>query len=133
MKKRSKITKKQDACIDGYKWVLRRKSDGAKETLEALLKHNPEWANWTVARLLNRKQKIQYAVFAAEQVLDLFEKKHPNDNRPRLAINAAKAVIKSNTKKNRAAAEAAGAAAGDAMKEKIIRYGMSLIGIGGKK
>ena len=151
--------KKHNACIDGYKWVLQRKSDDASETMEALIRHNLEWANWTIARKLTRKQKIRYAIFAAEEVLELFEKKHPNNKAPREAIAAAKAVLKSDNKKTRADADAAAnaayaayaaaayahadayaayayAAAANAAyayeaatKEKIIRYGMGLVGI----
>lgn len=90
---------------------------------------------------------VSYAIYAAEQVIDIYEKEYPNDNRPRLAIKAAKSCI--NTKSNKCtaldaaraaedadaaldAAEAAKAAwAADACKEsmqlKILEYGFRLI------
>ena len=59
---------------------------------------------------------VSYAVYAAEQVIDIYEKKYPDDKRPRKAIEAAKACIKNPSAKNKeaagwAAAWAAGAAA----------------------
>ena len=32
-----------------------------------------DWTNWLIVRLMNRKQKIQYAIFAAEQVIGIYE------------------------------------------------------------
>ena len=66
------------------------------------------WANWLLTRVFNREQKIQYAVFAAEQAIDIYEKKYPTDKRPRAAIEAAKKCI---TDKSAAAAAYAAAAA----------------------
>ena len=104
--------KKQNACVDGYKWVLGRTDITVKGTFDELVKINKlEWANWTIVRLLNRKQNLQYVIFAAEQVIDIFEKKYPEDKRPRNAINAVKMVLKKDTKENRAAAYAYSAAA----------------------
>jgi hypothetical protein len=70
-----------------------------------------DWAGWLIARLLNHKNRIHYAIYAAEQVIEIFEKKYPDDKRPRLAIEAAKAVLKKNNKANRDAAGAAAYAA----------------------
>jgi hypothetical protein len=53
----------------------------------------------------------KYAVFAARQVLDLFEKEYPGDNRPRAAIEAAEKYIAEPTEANKNAAYAAYAAA----------------------
>jgi hypothetical protein len=57
-----------------------------------------------------------FAADCAERVLGLFEAKFPDDDRPRKAIEAARACIADPTPENRAAAGAAGAAryAGDA-------------------
>lgn len=122
--------KKWGACSEGVGWFGESGLTESSEVMEGLLKDKRlEWANWLIARLLDRKGRIRYAVFAAEQVLDLFEKKYPEEKRPRQAIEAAKAVLKKNNGKTRAAAWAAWAAraaAGDAMKEKIVRYGMEL-------
>ena len=58
-----------------------------------------------------KKDSISLAIYSAELVLNNFEKKFPNDNRPRLAIEAAKAMLKNNTKKNRDTAKSAECAA----------------------
>ena len=34
-------------------------------------------ANWLLTKYFNKKQNVLYAIFAAEQVLDIFEKKIP--------------------------------------------------------
>jgi hypothetical protein len=66
---------------------------------------------------LNEEQKakanILYAIYCAEAVLPIFENKFPNDNRPRLAIEAAKICLKnpSEENKNKARADAYAAAA----------------------
>ena len=52
---------------------------------------------------------VNFAIYAAEQVVKIYEDKYPNDSRPRDAIKAAKAYLKNPTA--RAAADAAYAAA----------------------
>lgn len=59
-----------------------------------------DFFNRRIAHLLDRTGKIKYAVFAAEQVIGIFEKKYPDDKRPREAIEAAKKVIENDTKEN---------------------------------
>ncbi len=112
-----KVTKEQlkewKACVDGYRWWLANCEGLSNKKQIKKLIDSPDmnWANWLVVRMLSPKDKIKYAVFAAEQIIELYEKKYPDDNRPRLAIEAAKIVIKRNTKRNRNAADAAYAAA----------------------
>ena len=94
-----------------------------------------EWANWLVVRVMTRKQYLVYAIYAAKQVLDIFEKRFPDDNRPRKAIEAAEKVLKRDTKKNRSAASIAAYAVADddavadreKMQRKILRYGIKLL------
>jgi hypothetical protein len=98
-------------------WVTENKLIGlpAKEFLQKLMDGDKfPWANWLIVRLMNKKQKVQYAIFAAEQVIDIFEKKYPNDDRPRKAIETAKTYLSNPGKKNKDAAAAAAAAAADA-------------------
>lgn len=104
-----KITKEwlegKGACAGGKEWFLAQDENDAVKVLKKLMTEDRfDWANWTICRMFNRKQRIKYAVFAAEQVLDIFEKKYPNDKRPRLAIEAARKCIDKNTKENRRAA-----------------------------
>ena len=110
-----KITKESvkalDPCRDGYDWYL---LDGTEDLLETLLKVNatrPDWARWLFTRLLTPKQNQRISIYSAEQVLSVFEAQFPNDKRPRLAIEAAKAVLLDDTETNRNAARAAACAA----------------------
>ena len=49
-----------------------------------------KFANWLITRTLGITEIVLYAIFAAEMVLPIFEKKYPNDNRPRESIRIAK-------------------------------------------
>ena len=133
---------KVSACGNCKKWFTAQTETNGKKVVQKLVTETKlDWANWLVVRLLNRKEKIRYAIFAAEQVIDMFEEKYPNDKLPRIAIDAAKAVLEHDTKANRAAASAAADAAAyaaadaaasaaayaAAMKQKIIEYGITLI------
>ena len=117
-----KITKKwlesKDACTEGIKWFEKRTNTDLITLLNDLQNEDHwTWANWLIIRCMNYKQRISYAIFAAEQVIHIYEKKYPDDNRPRNAIEAAKKCLKNPSKKNKdAAADAAyaDAAAADA-------------------
>ena len=134
------------ACAEGYDWFIRQRARDEVKVLEHLIKDEKfDWARWLIVRRMTRKQYLQYAVFAAEQVIDIFEKKYPNDKRPREAITAARKCIEDDTQENRdaayaaayaaydayAAADDAAAAAADArteMRKRILAYGISLLG-----
>lgn len=136
--------KKLGACSGGVKWFKVQKEKELRPILYALLPDHSSWANWLIVRYMTKKQKVQYAIFAAEQVLSIFEKKYPEDKRPRLAIKAAKNWAKNPTAKNKraayaaasaayAAADAAASAAASAaarkkMQKTIIDYGLKLLG-----
>ena len=101
-----------------------------------------DWANWLIVRLMTREQQIRYAIYAAEQVISLYEEKYPEDKRPRQAIEAARLCLDNPSEENKAAADAAYAAyavayAADAalkkMQLKIINYGLRLVGISAPK
>lgn len=80
-------------------------SEEQQATIEKYFNENSlSWANWLITRLLNRKQRIMYAVFAAKQVLEIYEKKYPDDKQPILAIKAAERCIEEDTEENRKAA-----------------------------
>ena len=150
--------KKNNACSDGYKWFVDQDETDTVKVLRKLMSEDKfDLANWTIVRIFDRKQRIKYAVFAAEQVLGIFEKKYPDDKRPREAIEAARKCIEHNTQRNRdaardaawaawaaawdaagdaartaawaagAARDAAGDAAKKAMQTKILKYGISLL------
>jgi hypothetical protein len=112
-----KITKKwlkdKKACNDAFKKFLelQHKLKSDKQVINTAMKLSRfDWSNWVIVRLMNKKQKVQYAVFAAELVLKVFENKYPDDKRPREAVEAAKNYIKRPSKKTKKDAAAANAA-----------------------
>ena len=130
-----------DACPKGYDYYLTLGTQDAETIINRCLTDNHfDWANWLIVRIMNRKQKISYAIFAAEQVLDIYEKQYPDNKAPRLAIEAAKAVLKRDTEKNRAASRAASWAASEAseaseasrasraeMQKRVIAHGLKIL------
>jgi hypothetical protein len=120
MKLSLEIVKSHNACSGGLDWYTKNKEP---KTVEACVKklladkkcsNNLDWANWLLSQMLGPDDKIRYAIFAAEQVLYLFEEKMPGDLRPRKAIEAAKEYLKIKTPSARAAARDAARAAGEA-------------------
>ena len=100
--------KEWSACAEGADWFLAQaETDGLKVCKKLLTEKHLDWANWLVVRMLSRKDRIRYAVYAAEQVIGIYEAKYPDDKRPRKAIEAAKACIENDTEENRDAAFAA--------------------------
>ena len=120
------------ACPDGIEWFketfpngvgLKR---GAKIALEC---DQFAFANWFISRQLSDKNKIQYAIYAAELVLHIFEEKYPDDKRPWKAIEASKnyLILETDAAAYAAAYAADAAYADGTTKVKIIDYGVSLI------
>ena len=99
------------ACKESLEAWQKETDHNTFATLNRLVSKNPEWGSWLICRLMNKKQAVQYAIFAAEQVIDIYEGKYPNDKRPRNAIKAAKAYLKNPSKKTKAYAAAAASAA----------------------
>jgi hypothetical protein len=104
----------KSACKEGREWFLSQgETDGVKVVEKLMAEDRLDWASWLVVRIMNRPQYIGYAVFAAEQVLGIFEERYPDDKRPRQAIEAAKQCIVRDTPENRSSAAAAAYAAAD--------------------
>lgn len=59
---------------------------------------------WVATRLFTKKQNVKFAFLCASSVLDLFEAKYPNDDRPRKALKAVKEYLVETTNENVAAA-----------------------------
>ena len=68
---------------------------------------------WVLTRkqFLEHAQQIKFALYCAESVLPIWESKHPDVLQPRLAIEAAHAVLLNPSQENKEAARVAGAAA----------------------
>lgn len=147
------------ACEAGIVWFKGQRARTLKRIVPALIKSgHASYAFWLLPRLMTHPQQINLAIYAAEQVLESFEKEHPTDDRPRKAIQAAKDFLAGKITANAAyaaanaadaaayaagaaayatgaAANAAGAAyaARRAMETKIAIYGLELLGEGGKR
>ena len=70
---------------------------------------------WSDMRIIKaykweKEDSVKLAIFAAELVIDNYEKEYPNDDRPRKAIEAAKNWLKNPTQENQNAEATAGAA-----------------------
>jgi len=103
--------KRKGACRAGITWFsVQEETDGVKVAKKLISEKHLDWADWLITRLMDYHQAVRYAVFSAEQVLDIFEKKYPNDNRARQAIEAARMCIdnpsEENKKRAREAADA---------------------------
>ena len=104
--------KKHRACNEGVDWIKTEKNRDELRIVKKLIRLNHfDWANWYISRRLNKIRKVRYAIYAAEQVIKIYENKHPDDTRPRDAINAAKKYVKNPCKKNKTAADTAAHAA----------------------
>jgi len=106
-------------CSEGKEWYLEKYKEPikAEQLINDLLRADEiekiGWVNWLLPRLFTKNQCVQYAIYAAELVLHLFESKYPDDKRPRLAIEAAKKCLDclGNAAETARAARAAGDAA----------------------
>ena len=104
--------KKINACREGVDEFDKYDLSTPIKCVEKCIKINRlDWANWLIVRCMEYKQYVSYAIFAAEQVIDIYEKRYPNDIRPRNAINAAKKCLNDPSIKNKKSAYAADAAA----------------------
>ena len=99
------------ACQKGINLVATY-DDKTPESVVRRLVADDHWdyANWLLPRLMSYKGYVSYAVYAAELVLPIWEKKYPDDKRPRKAIEAAKRCIDDPSDENKEAARAAWAA-----------------------
>jgi hypothetical protein len=101
------ITKKwlveKNACQDGFEWFVEQNKEFEPVPLLYLLikKNQLDWANWLIVRVMDYSQYVSYAVYAAELVIDIFEKQYPDDKRPRTAIEAAKKCIENPNEENK--------------------------------
>ena len=122
----------KNACSDGLNWFLNQSETDLYKLIDKLVEERHEnWANWLIVRVMSRQQQLQYAIACAELVLPIFEKKYPQDNRPRAAIEAAKKVLEDDSEINRDAAEAAGyvayAATNAANWKQVLQIGVNIL------
>ena len=86
----------KNACSEAIQLFKENSINDPIEIIKYFIKKKEhlDWGNWLIVRIFNKKQKVQYAVFAAKQVISIYERKYPNDDRPRKAIQAAKEYLK---------------------------------------
>jgi hypothetical protein len=151
-----RVTKKwlisQSACAEGMRFVTKEGLVGLGVTnfVKRLMeKKKYNWANWLIARCMTHTQYTNYAIYAAEQVVHIYNMAYPEDKRVQQAVDAAKRYINDGASWAAAgaaagtaaeaawaaagAAEAAWAAAGAAgaeMQIKILTYGINLLKLG---
>jgi len=94
--------REKNACVDGYNYCAEVKITDPIALINRLIDDEyHSWANWLIVKIMDRKQRIAYATYAAEIVLPIFEKKYPDDLRPRKAIEAAKKCLECDSDENR--------------------------------
>ena len=117
MKLTKRWLKNRGACKDAYQWYLKQETENVEELFSrAMEEKRYSDINWVLSQKLERLDKIRYAVYAAELVIDIWEKQNKDD---RKAIEAAKAYIKNPSKKNRDAAYEAANVANKASAGKV--------------
>jgi hypothetical protein len=115
----------KEACESGLAWYTSHGQPNTVEGCVSALLADPDpsttlpYANWLLSNLLNEDDCRRYAIFAARQVLHIFETAYPEDNLPHLAIEAAENYLVTHSEADRDAARAAGNDAWDA--ERIAR------------
>ena len=109
MKITKRFLEKKNACQLDMEFVIENKLIGLTdiEFVKQLIKKDKlQWANWLIVRCMTYKQYVSYAVYSANLVLSIYEKKYPDDKRPKEAIKAAKKCIKNPSKENKASSAA---------------------------
>jgi hypothetical protein len=76
---------KMRACNDAIDWVGNKSIKQAWEECE-----RADWMLWYLSKTIDRKRVVYLAALCAETVVDIYEKKYPNDSRVRDCIQACK-------------------------------------------
>ena len=104
--KKKKITNRwllQHEAPEGLiEWIKNKKERDPLKILRLLTKDNADQIVWLITKIMQDKDCIAYAVYAAEQVIDIYEEQYPGNKRLRVAIEAAKRCRKKRTKENKA-------------------------------
>ncbi len=107
----TEFLKSLNACQSGINLVATYPDKDHEAVIRRLVADDHwDYANWLLPRLMDYRGYVSYAVYAAELVLPIWEKKYPDDKRPHKAIEAAKRCIDDPSKKNKEVAAAAVAA-----------------------
>jgi len=87
--------KERKACIQGIKWFENQDLTDSNDIIKHFIenKKHIDWASWLIVRTMEYKQYVSYAVFAVEQVIDIFKGNYPLDNIAMEAMESAKKCI----------------------------------------
>ena len=88
------------ACKEAIEAFSEQSVTDPTKILKILLKKEPDWGNWLIVRLMTYRQYVAYAIYAAEEVIGIYERKYPKNDYPRKAIEAAKKCLRSPMRKN---------------------------------
>ena len=83
---------KNGACEEGYNWAQTQTDRSHEAFLRAAAEKDFSYFTWCVRASFDRHQSVEFAVYCAELALPIFERKFPDDERPRKAIDAAAAA-----------------------------------------
>ncbi len=90
--------KKNQAPASLIGWYLTQDTTDAARLLDVAVASEDaviqSHANWLLSHLFNRRQKVQYILFAAELVLDLQEQRYLDDKKTRELIGKAKQYLR---------------------------------------
>jgi len=104
MKLTLEMLQKLNACEPGVIWFQQQGTEDVETLIDRAIASNDvdilQFANWGVCRLFDRMQCIRYAVFAARQVLDIFEHEYPEDKRPRQLLEVIEEYLAEPTDEN---------------------------------
>lgn len=93
--------KQKSPCKEALEWWSKKNKEPVDILEELIAAKKYSWANWFIVRVMTYHDYVSYAVYAAEQVVGIYEKKYPEDKRPRLAIEAARKCIEAPSEENK--------------------------------
>ena len=90
-----KWVEEKKPCEAGLAFLNTQTDKSAVSVINALVvaKHY-DWATWALTNSFTKRQNVVFAIYAAEQVIDIFEKEVPGEERPRASIETAKRWLK---------------------------------------
>jgi len=90
-----KWVEEKKPCEAGLAFLNTQTDKSAVSVINALVvaKHY-DWADWALTNSFTKRQNVMFATYAAEQVIDIFEKEYPEEERPRASIETAKRWLK---------------------------------------
>ncbi len=105
--------KKLNPCKSRFDNYLEHYNDFNGTLEDFILLENISYSDkvWVFVRLATHMQNVTWSLLCATKVLSIFEEKHPEDKRPRQALEAAEAYLNNPTEENKNAAYAAANAA----------------------